>query len=167
MIFHNSWKDHFLLLTAVNESGDQNIPGFTGVMNFKSSAEEKMTALNEPNGFLLSANHKKEIVLLHNPKNLGGTLLRPTNRIGCLLGISHNAMPVIINETAALQPLQVVVPPLTKIVDCSLINELRALPQPTTNGIVSSSTGLVRMSASCCLVKIYFNLISPDLLNDV
>ena len=124
MIFHNSWKDHFLLLTAASESGNQNIPGFTGAMNFESSAKEKMTTLNKPNSFLLTANHKKEIALLHKPKNFSGTLLRPTNKIGCLLGIGHNAMPIIIDATTALQPLQVVVLPLAKIVACSLINEL-------------------------------------------
>ena len=80
-----------------------------------------MTALNEPNGFLLAANNKKEIVLLHNPKNFGGTLLCPTNKIVCLLGIGHNATPIIIDATRALQPLQVVVPPLAKILPCSLI----------------------------------------------
>ena len=93
-------------------------------MNFEASADEKMTALNESNGFLLAANYKKEIVLLHNPKNFGGTLLRPMNKIGCLLGIGHNATPVILDATTAIQPLQVVVPSLAEIVECLLIDEL-------------------------------------------
>ena len=46
-------------------------------------------------------------------------------------------MPVIIDATMALQPLQVVVPPLAKIVACSLINKLQALPQSAANGIVN------------------------------
>ena len=134
MILHNSWKDHFLSLTTVNKLGDPNIPSFTGAMNFESTAEERMTALNKPNGFLLTANHKKEIILLHNPKNFGSTLLCPTKKIGCLLGIGHNAMPIIIDATAALQ---VVDQPLAKIVACSSINKLQTLPQPAANGIVN------------------------------
>ena len=137
MIFHNSWTAYFLSITAVNESGDRNIPGFTGAMDFESSADEKMTALNEPNGFILVANHKKEIVLLHNPNNFGGTLLRPTHKIGCLLGVGHNATPVILDATVAIQPLQVVVPQLAEIVACSSIDDLRALPQPAANGVVN------------------------------
>jgi hypothetical protein len=137
MTLHNSWKSFLLSLTAANESGDRNIPGFTGAMNFESSADEKMTALNEPNGVLLTANNRQEIVLLHNPKNFGGTLLRPTDKIGCLLGVGHNAMPVIIDETAALQPLQVAVPPLAEIAACSSIDDLRALATPAVNGLVN------------------------------
>ena len=34
MILHASWTALFNLLTSVNESGNQNIPGFTGVMDF-------------------------------------------------------------------------------------------------------------------------------------
>ena len=110
MNLHASWKSYFLSLTASNESGDRNIPGFTGTMNFESSVNVKMTTLNEPNGVLLTANNRQEIVLLHNPNNFGGTLLCPTDKVGCLLGVGHNATPVIIDATAALQPLQVVVP---------------------------------------------------------
>ena len=44
MILHNFWKDHFLSLTTANKLDDRNIPGFTGGMNFESSAKEKMTA---------------------------------------------------------------------------------------------------------------------------
>jgi hypothetical protein len=36
MIFHASWKALFNLLTTVNKSGNQNIVGFTGGMNFKA-----------------------------------------------------------------------------------------------------------------------------------
>ena len=61
MTLRNSLKDHFFSLTAANESGDRNIPGFTGAMNVESSADKKMTALNKSNGFLLTTNHKKEI----------------------------------------------------------------------------------------------------------
>jgi hypothetical protein len=106
-------------------------------MNFESLVDKKMMALNEPNGFLFTANLKKEIALLHSPKKSSGTLLCPTNKIGCLLGIGHNAMPIIIDATAALQPLQVVILSLAKIVACSLIDELRALPKPATNGTVN------------------------------
>jgi hypothetical protein len=52
MTLHNSWKAYLLSPTAANESGDRNIPGFTGAMNFEGSADEKMTAFNEPNGVL-------------------------------------------------------------------------------------------------------------------
>ena len=46
MNLHTSWKAYFLSITAVNKSCDQNIPGFTDAMNFESSANIKMMALN-------------------------------------------------------------------------------------------------------------------------
>jgi hypothetical protein len=75
MPLQNSWKAHFILLIMVNKLGNRNIPGFTSTMDFESSLNQKMMTLNQTNSFLLVADNKREIVLLHNPTNFGGTLL--------------------------------------------------------------------------------------------
>jgi hypothetical protein len=42
MTFHASWNALFNLLTTVNGSGNQNIAGFTGAMDFNANPELKM-----------------------------------------------------------------------------------------------------------------------------
>jgi hypothetical protein len=104
MTLQNSWKAHFLLLTMVNKSGNHNIPGFTGLMDFESSLKKKLTSLNQMNSFLLTANNKREIVLLHNPTNFNRTLLHSTNKVGCLVRVGPRATLIIVNERAAFLP---------------------------------------------------------------
>jgi hypothetical protein len=94
MILQASWKALFNLLTTVNKSGNQNISGYTNGMDFKAISDVKMTQLNQANGFLLEANYTWEITILHNPNNFGRNLLRPTNNVGCLVGMGPTAVPV-------------------------------------------------------------------------
>ena len=41
MPFHASWAALFNLLTTVNESGNRNIAGFTGAMDFEANSNKK------------------------------------------------------------------------------------------------------------------------------
>jgi hypothetical protein len=142
MQLQNTWKAHFRSLTTVNESGDRNIAGFNGAMDFEASQDKKMTTLNQSHGFLLAANLRKEILPLHNPTNFGGTLLRPTDKVGCLVGIGSKAIPVIVEHQAALLSLQVVIPSITDINACITIDELNALPTPPEIGGIVNLEGL-------------------------
>ena len=57
-----------------------------------------MRRLNQILGFLLVANISKEVTIIHHPHNFGGTLLLPTDKVGCLVGKGPNATPVILNH---------------------------------------------------------------------
>jgi hypothetical protein len=46
MLLHTSWTALFNSLTTVNGSGNRNIAGFTGAMDFQTNSNEKMTQLN-------------------------------------------------------------------------------------------------------------------------
>jgi hypothetical protein len=142
MQLQNNWKAHFRSLTTVNESGDRNIAGFTGAMDFKASQDTKMTTLNQSHAFLLTANLRKEILFLPNPTNFGGTLLRPTDKVGCLVGIGSKAIPTIVKHQAALLSIQKVVPSITNIDACTTIDELNALPTPPEIGGIVNLEGL-------------------------
>jgi hypothetical protein len=87
MHLHASWKALFASITAVNKAGDRNVDGFTGAMDLEASLGEKMTKLVQPFGLLLAANNKKGIAILHHPHNFGGTLPRPSNKVGCIVGV--------------------------------------------------------------------------------
>jgi hypothetical protein len=102
MTLHPSWNALFNLLTTMNESGNRNIARFTGTMDFNANPKLKMVQLNQAYNFLLMANSTREVTILHNPYNFGGTLLCPTDKIGCLIGKEPSAFPIILNHQAAL-----------------------------------------------------------------
>jgi hypothetical protein len=132
MTLHASWNALFNSLTMVNESGNQNIAGFTGAMDFNANPKLKMARLNQAYNFLLMANSTREVTILPNPYNFGGTLFCPTEKVGCLIGKGPSAFPVIVNHQAALCSIQVTVAPAGDITNCLMVNDLAALPTPTT-----------------------------------
>jgi hypothetical protein len=112
----------------VNEAGDRNVASFTGVMELEASLGKKMTKLVQPFGLLLAANDKKGITILYHPYNFGGTLIRPSNKVGCLVGVGSSAVPVVLDHDGALRPIAANVPPIAAIADCATVDDLAALP---------------------------------------
>ncbi len=133
MHLHASWKALFASITAVNEAGDRNVAGFTGAMDLEVSLGEKMTKLVQPFGLLLAANNKKGIAILHHPHNFGGTLLRPSNKVGCLVGVGPSAVPVVLDHDGALSSIAANVLPIAAIADCATVDDLAALPTAPAN----------------------------------
>jgi hypothetical protein len=132
MIHQASWKALFNLLTMVNKSGNRNISGYTGTMDFEANSDIKMAQLYQANGFLLVVNYKKEITILYNPNNLGRNLLCPANKVGFLVGMGPTAIPIIVDHQAAILPIQVILSSTVEIANCLTINNLAALPTPPT-----------------------------------
>ncbi len=128
MHLHASWKALFASITTVNEAGDRNVAGFTGAMELKASLGEKMTKLVQPFGLLLAANDKKGITILHHPYNFGGTLICPSNKVGCLVGVCSSAIPVMLDHDGALRPIVANVLPIAAIADCATVDDLATLP---------------------------------------
>jgi hypothetical protein len=151
MTFHASWKAFFDSITTVNKSGNQNIAGFTGAMDFEASLDVKMMRLDQPYGLLLPANDKTEVSILHHPHNFDSTLLCPTNKVGCLVGIGSSAVPVIMDHNGALRSIQAIISPIKDIVCCPMVNNLAALPTPPING-----GGLVNLEALLCFLPAPF-----------
>ncbi len=83
------------------------------------------------------ANDSKEVTIIHQPHNFGGTLLHPTDKVGCLVGMGPNATPVVLNHCSALQSIQVIVPSITDIRACLTVDALAALATPATDGLVN------------------------------
>jgi hypothetical protein len=137
MILHASWKALFTALNAVNEFGNRNIAGFTGAMDAEANLDVQMTRLTHPLGLLLVVNNSKEVSIIHHPHNFSGTLLRPTHKMGCLVGMGPNAIPVILDHRSALSPVTAVVPPIGNIKACLTTDALAALLIPRARGVVN------------------------------
>ena len=69
---------------------------FTAAMDANKSEAEKLKNLtdNHNNVFLLVDNNRL-IRIFHSPKNFGGTLLRPSNKVACLTGLGRSAICVV------------------------------------------------------------------------
>ncbi len=128
MHLHASWKALFASITTVNKAGDRKVAGFTGAMVLKASLTETMKKIVQPFGLLLAANKKKGITILHHPHNFGGTLLRPSNKVDCLVGVGSSAVPIVLDHNGALRPIAANVPPIAAIADCATVDDLAALP---------------------------------------
>jgi hypothetical protein len=135
MILQTSWTALFNWLTLMNKSGNRNIAGFTGPMDFEANLNIKMMRLNQPLCFLLMANNSKEVTIIHHPNNFGGTtLLHPTDKVGCLVGTGPNATPVVHNHQSALQSVQAIVPPSRTLEPASRLTRLQPLSSPPQMG---------------------------------
>jgi hypothetical protein len=73
-----SWKTHFLQgLAPLNAIGNHNVSKYTKAMTHDAAVDTKMKYLNKDHNLILVANHKKQVIILHNLKNYGGTILKP------------------------------------------------------------------------------------------
>ena len=106
-------------------------------MDADANLDVQMTLLTLPLGLLLVANNSKEVQIIHHPHNFGGTLLRPTHKVGCLVGMGPNAIPVILSHQSALSPVLAVVPPIADIKASLTTNALAALLIPRPRGVVN------------------------------
>ncbi len=94
-----------------NEDGNRNMAAFSSILKAGFSEEEKLRSLvEEIDTVILAANANNKIMILHNPKNFGGTRSRPDNKVVCMLGLGAHAMYVLIDFRIALADCQIVVP---------------------------------------------------------
>jgi hypothetical protein len=130
-----SWKTHFLhRLTAANAIGDRNdATKFTEAMTHDAAIDTKMKYLNEDNNLILVADNKKQVVILHSIKNLGGTTINPTNKVVALIAVGPEAQFVALDVDAAIAPQIKRTQPAHDIVETASTgtNPLRALRAPT------------------------------------
>ena len=129
-----SWKTHFLHgLTAANAIGDRNAAKFTEAMTHDAAIDTKMKYLNEDNNLILVADNKKQVVILHNIKNLGGTTINPNNKVAALIGVGPDAQVVALDVDTAIAPQIKRTQPANDIVEAAStgINAIRALRAPT------------------------------------
>jgi hypothetical protein len=106
MLLSPSWKTHFLQgLAPLNVIGDHNVKKYSEAMTHNDAMDTKMKYLSKDHNFILIAENKKQVTILHNLKNYGGTILQPTNKVAALFGIGPDTQTVApnVNVTIATQ----------------------------------------------------------------
>ncbi len=77
---HSSWADWFINNES-NDTGNRNLQAFSDILSSEDSNEAKLRALvEEIDTIILAADLNRNIMILHSPKNLGGTRSRPKTK---------------------------------------------------------------------------------------
>ncbi len=79
----------------------------------------------------------KKIHALHSFKVSGGTLLCPTTKLMCLLGLGSSATAFLVDKQSLLHPCNLVTPTINDLQECSEEDEVNAINAPHDNGAVT------------------------------
>ena len=85
---------------------------------------------------ILAADANNKIMILHSPKNFGGTRSRPANKVVCMLGLGAHTMYIFIDLRTALADCQIVVPTVTDLSNCESAQDVANITAPEENGLV-------------------------------
>jgi hypothetical protein len=103
MLLSPSWKMRFLQgLAPLNAIGDRSVKKYLEAMTHDTAVDTKMKYLSTDHNFILIADNKKQVTILHNLKNYGRMMLQPTNKVAALFGISPDAQVVALNASTAI-----------------------------------------------------------------
>jgi hypothetical protein len=115
MLPQNNWIEWFSNHPG-NEEGNMSMAAFGSILGAGIPKEEKLRlSLKEIDTVILATNANNKIMILHSPKNFGGTRSRPDNKVICMLGVSVHPMYVQINLRTSLTDCQIMAPAVRSI----------------------------------------------------
>jgi hypothetical protein len=85
---------------------------------------------------ILAADANRNVLILHSPKNFGGTQIHPENKVMALLGLGNQATPVKIVLNTVVADFNIFVPTIKELLACRNTIEVKALPITEDNGVV-------------------------------
>ena len=120
-----------------------------------------MMYLNKDNILILVADNKKQVILLHNIKNLGGTTINPTNKVAALIGMGPDAQVVTLDVDVAIASQSKCAQPAADIITEAAIgtDSLRALRAPTRGN--TNFNGLSMFAPAPFLPKAILEAMTP------
>ncbi len=75
-------------------------------------------------------------MILHSPKNFGGTRTCPNNKVICMLGLGPQAVCVLLDLNMAFADLSIVVPSVQDLAGCNSAEEVANITAPEENSLV-------------------------------
>ena len=112
-------------------------------MSSENSDDARVKSLTEEvDTVILIANENRKVVVIHSPKNHGGTRTRPTNKVSCLIGTGPQATCVILNEKQAIVDCNIMTPDLDDLRGCTLKEDVVAL-QPSVQVTFTGSASFI------------------------
>ena len=133
---HTTWSNWFIN-HASNDAKNWNLQAFSDVLSSKENNATKLRQVVEEIGtVILVTNSRNGIMLLHSPRNFGGTRTRPANKLVCMLGMGPQAVSVLISLNLALTNCNIFVPTVNKLSGCTTAQKVKDIPNPDQNGLV-------------------------------
>ncbi len=121
----------FLTSHPTTKSRNKNSSVFTTAWLALTANEVKLaTILNDDILAVIAVDANNKVVVMHSFKNLGWTLLYPTNKFACLIGSERVAPAVIANKASLLLLLDTTAPSYIAIISCLDAQEISTLIPP-------------------------------------
>jgi hypothetical protein len=85
---------------------------------------------------ILAADASGNIMILHSPKNFGGTRTCPDNKVVCMLGLGPHAISIHLDLKTALACISIMIPSVQDLSGCISAEEVKNIPAPEWDGLV-------------------------------
>jgi hypothetical protein len=130
-MLHLDWKSFFAAARADNDLGNKNTSVYTKAWSPDKDDNMRFQTLvvDTDNVFLAMVTNNK-IHALHNFKVAGGTLLRQTTKLMCLLGTGAHATALLVNKQSLLNSCNLVTPTIDELQACSNEDEVNKIAEP-------------------------------------
>ena len=116
---HSTWKA-FFAARVENEIGNKNTSVYTEAWSpDKNDNVRFQNLISDTDNVLLATDSDNMIHTLHSFKVVGGTLLRPTTKLMCLLGSGPRATALLVAKQSILNPCDLKTPTIDEIKECS------------------------------------------------
>ena len=130
MILAPTWKAYFASRES-NARGNKSPAAYLTAWSNTATPESKLNLLtNDPDTAILAGDSGQGIMVLHSFKNLGGTILSPSDKVACLLGGTRMAPILVVNKVTTFGDIEIVTPSANDIRACASIEELLDLHAP-------------------------------------
>ncbi len=125
---HTTWSNRFINHES-NDASNRNLQAFSNSLSSgASNAERLLSMAEEIDTVILAANARRNIMILHSPKDFGGTRTRPDNKVSCMFGLGSQAICILIALNTALTNCNIVVPMLQELSDCETAQDGSTIP---------------------------------------
>jgi hypothetical protein len=101
----------FLTSCPTSKAENKNSTVFTTAWLALTANKVKLgTIFNDDTLAVIAVDANNKVIVMHSFKNLGGTLLHPTNKFACLFGSGCVTSAVIADKAFLLLPLDIMAP---------------------------------------------------------
>ena len=134
---HPDWKS-FFAARIDNELGNKNTSVYTEAWSPDLNDDLRFhNLISDQDNILLATDSDNVIHTLHSFKVAGGTLLRPTSKLMCLLGTGAHATALFVNKQSILNPCDLVTPTIDELQECSNEDDVNNIAAPEDGGAVT------------------------------
>jgi hypothetical protein len=110
---------------------------FSKILNSNNNDVTKLRQLvEEIDTVILAADANNRIMILHSPKNFGGTRTRPENKVVCMLGMGTQAVSILTNLNSALANCNNTVLTVNELSGCTTAQEVEDIQIPAADGLI-------------------------------